>query len=244
MRRGPYTVIVRFKYNHVNIRKVIDTWKNQTIPPAEILFIDNGSDNPLELNEPLCRVINIDKSNSLAASTNIGVMNTNTNYFILANGDTLVNKRYASFQYILSDEDTQVFAFCRLDMPSIIDIAPEGKKGEPQVAEGVYKYTQPTMAVVIKGLNLPIPHDGAMYSKSNWLWCNEALIGYGFQDCDYFIRWQLLGKRTVMTNECILYHLHHEIKYVDDNRETHIELIENYKKNGIPILTEDNRCWS
>ena len=250
-----YTVVIRFHNGYDTIDRVIQSWKNQTVPPTEILIFDNGSYKELDYNsDPQIRVVRIPYVIPIAHETNMAVDAVNTNRFILANDDTLVNCEYAETQIKLSGPDTQIFGIGRFNIDASTQVCPEGKIGQWPISHkdtGKYIYTKPLLCVeIIDNVIPPTPHDMAMYTKDNWLRCNEILTGYGYQDSEYFARWMIMGRKTFMTNKCVLFHLDHPVPYINSpinqhNGEIYEKLRDHYLRTKIiPTLTRENSTYS
>ena len=249
----PYTVIIRFYNGYDKLDRVLHTWRSQTFKPTTLLFVDNGSDIPLDLSsERDCKVIRTERTDSIARSTNIGVENCETECFILANDDTLVNIGYVREMFEISNPNTMVFPIARFEIPSNSEIAPWGKIGDVRYDKDNWKFTHPHHAFeYYSTFQTPTPHDGALHFKQSWLWCNEALDGYGFQDSEYYFRWVIMQRRVFRTTGAVMFHLAHddlltrqESPARQKNWELFMNLLNSYKQTGkLPMLTSTNRVY-
>jgi len=90
--------------------------KNQEIDEEiEIIVVDNGSNDNSEKiikeNFPEIKFIKFDKNNGFARAVNIGIKNSNGNYIILLNNDTILDKNFVKNLKNALDNNPEV-GFC------------------------------------------------------------------------------------------------------------------------------------
>ena len=114
------------------INKCLDSLLNQSLGPDEIIIVDNKStDGSLELINSEFRdkvyIISLEKNTGFSVAVNEGIRASNSEFVVLLNNDTELDKDWLKELYAVMQKDNKMFSCCskmiRYDNRNIIDDA-------------------------------------------------------------------------------------------------------------------------
>lgn len=134
MQETKVTVVIP-NYNGIKyIRNCMDSLRNQTEKPFEVLVVDNGSkDGSLEILQeeyPEARVIALKENTGFCHAVNLGIRESKTPYVILLNNDTIVKAGFVSSLVKAVEEREDIFSvsaqMLSMEDENILDGAGDG----------------------------------------------------------------------------------------------------------------------
>ncbi|MCI5148406.1 MAG: glycosyltransferase family 2 protein, partial [Candidatus Electrothrix sp. MAN1_4] len=185
------------------IRETLDSVHQQTVPPAEVVIIDDGSEDMYtrqvlaEISASGTGVIRTE-NRGVAAARNLGIRVTTSPYIVLLDGDDALEPQYLTKASGLLNEQSDVdFVTCGL-----------------QAFEGAdYTWTPP--CTLEETIARGGPHISTMFRRSVWHNAggfDEELPGY--EDMDFWISALRQGcKGTVLDEPLLRYRVRSNSRY-------------------------------
>lgn len=208
------TVIIP-NYNGMKyIKDCLDSLQEQSMTDFDVIVVDNAStDGSIELVEEMYKdviVKKLDQNYGFCHAVNVGISMTKTDYLILLNNDTKVDREFVKELYVAIDKYTDTFAVAskmlQLNAPDKIDAA-----GDLYCALGW-------------AFSLGKDHSKARYDKESVVFsaCGGAAIyrksifdqiGYFdelhfsyLEDVDVCYRARIMGYKNRYTPKAVVYH--------------------------------------
>lgn len=227
MENMEYSVIIR-TIALDPIKYVVKGWLKQTILPKHIIFAANGY-------SPIFEDTIVVHGDCIARQTNEGVIACPTDKFFLWNGDIIPEEKFAEKMLAVWEPN-------HLQFPFMVDI-PNG--------DFIPRFKLPYPYAVIKDIEFGPgqQHDMSLHSKKEWLWYNEALDGYNYEDSEYLMRWYAKGGKVNAVN-AVFFHIFHDYPaYNLPKKEYNGNIFYKlwgglYQKGIAPTLTQENRYYN
>ncbi|HUT53224.1 MAG TPA: glycosyltransferase family 2 protein [bacterium] len=215
MKPAPVAVVI-VNYNRAELlRQCIASVLAQTVPPAEIIVVDNGSsDGSAEMVErsfgAAVRVIRLERNQGFAGGNNAGIAAASSEWIALLNNDATADPGWIAGMMEAAERDAGAgLVACRIlraDRRELLD-----NIGVRIWADGISRGARHfSRDAETDAAEVFIPSGCAMMMKRGAFvkagGFDEGMFCYS-EDTDLFIRIRLLGFRCVMARRAAVYHL-------------------------------------
>lgn len=236
MEPKPYTILCI----HYNQNEILDFNLKHTLSlnpsPLEIIVLDDGSDVKPKFDDPRVRFMYFDHRENISYMVNEGVLMLKTEYFIIITSKMLLDTKFVYLSFLVYQEKVKYTGI-------MVNV-----KNYRELPELIM--TPPYFENLVIPDTIPDYHPLGPYLEhiDNWVWYNEAYVGYGYEDVDYYYRWAINGGSTIRTN-CLIFYKYstsrnsHFYTSPNDNKNLIDSLILLYSNGYKIIFNKDNRFY-
>jgi len=187
-----YTVISLFYNQHERLPMLKRAWDAQTVKPDEIIIVDDGSDDPVEVD--WARVIRLPHTMNIARASNVGVDACKSEYYVITSPDTIYSPNFAGESLRLMTTT-----------PWASKMMFYGACGDTKSPDNL----PPLNFIPVAEAWPPAAPSAWMMWKPGFLRFDEAYKGWGRYDDDYALRFIRSGGKFFPAPGLGLWHLDH-----------------------------------